>query len=342
MFRHIYFFILIEKSRIMKKFNLFKTFTGDGFGIDKDDKYNEIPTNFLGFFVMLGRKFWNLSSLNLLYAVCNFPVFFFLYTLTMQLHDTVTVVLGPMFPAFRGLALASSDPSVLNRIYPYVSSFTADYVNTTAVYVFWAISALFLITFGLTNTGAAYIIRGYNRGDPIFLVSDFFGCINRNLRQGLCLGILDITFAFALFYAFTFWQSQAGFMSSVFMYMSLFLLVIYIMMRFYIYTVMITFKLSIFKIIKNSFILAILGFKRNILAFLGVFVLIYLSLMIFFSIPSIGIMLPVIITLSIGMFMCGYASYPVINKYMIAPFYGDSNENNSDDGDDEPVFVDRG
>ena len=106
----------------MKKFNLFKTFTGDGFGIDKDDKYNEIPTNFIGFFVMLGRKFWNLSSLNLLYAVCNFPVFFFLYTLTMQLHDTVTVVLGPMFPAFRGLALASSDPSVLNRLYPYLTA----------------------------------------------------------------------------------------------------------------------------------------------------------------------------------------------------------------------------
>ena len=327
----------------MKKFSLFKAFTGDGLGVGKDNKYNDIPTNFTGFFVMLARKFWNLSSLNLLYAVCNFPLFFFIFTLTKQLHEAAYVVSNPMFAAYQGFELAASDTSLLSMLYPFVSSFKTAYINTTAVYVFYAISALFLITFGLTNTGAAYIIRGYNRGDPIFLVSDFFGCIKRNFRQGIAIGILDVLFAFSLVYAFSFWMSRSGFMGSVFMYMSLFMLVLYFIMRFYMYTITITFKLSVFKIIKNSFILAILGFKRNIVAVIGLFILFYLSLYIFFAIPSFGIMLPIIITFSVGMFMAGYASYPVIKKYMIDPFYSDEQQDEDDDGeDDEPVFVDRG
>lgn len=325
----------------MKKFSLFKIFSGDGLGVSKDDKYAEIPTNFAGFFVMLKRKFWNLSSLNLLYAVCNFPLFFFLFVTTNQLHDTACVVANPMFPVYHGMELASTEPHLISFLYPFVSSFKTAYINTPVVYVFLGISALFIITFGLTNTGAAYIIRGYNRGDPIFLFSDFFGCIKRNIRQALVIGISDILFAVVLFWDLTFWYSQPGFMNAVFMYMSLFLFVIYFMMRFYVYTIMITFKLSVFKILKNSFLLAILGFKRNILAFLGIFFLIYLSLFVFFNIPSIGIMLPIIITYSVGMFMAGYASYPVIKKYMIDPFYNTDASRSEDDGD-EPVFVDRG
>ena len=323
----------------MKKFSLFKMFSGDGLGVAKDDKYNEIPTNFTGFFVMLKRKFWNLSSLNLLYAVCNFPVFFYLYLLTNQLHEKVTVVANPMLAAYTGLELASTDNGLLSMIYPFVSSFGVDYVNTTAVYVFLAISALFLVTFGLANTGAAYIVRGYTRGDPIFLVSDFFTCIKRNIKQCIFLGILDVLFAVVLVWDITFWMSQSGFLNSVFMYLSVFLALIYFMARFYMYTIMITFKLSLYKILKNSFLLAILGFKRNILAFFGIFVLFYLSLQIFFMIPSFGIMLPIIITFSVGMFMASYASYPVIKKYMIDPFYKDEEPSYEDD---EPVFEDRG
>jgi len=326
----------------MKKFSLFKTFTGDGLGISKEDKYNEIPTNFLGFFIMLKRKFWNLSSLNLLYVACNFPVFFWLFTMTNQLHEQIYVVANPMFASYRGFELAGADGGVLSMIYPFVSSFRADYLNTPAVYVFLAISALFIITFGLSNTGAAYIIRGYTRGDPIFLISDFFGCIKRNLGQALIIGVIDIAFAVLLIWDFTFWMSQPGFINGVFMYVALFMCVLYFIMRFYVYTIMITFKLSVFKILKDAILLSILGIKRNFLAVLGILVLSFISFEFFALLPSIGIVLPLIITLSVGMFISGYASYPVIKKYMIDPFYADNSDEDEIGDDDEPVFVDRG
>ena len=54
----------------------------------------------------------------------------------------------------------------------------------------------------------------------------------------------------------------------------------------------------------------------------------------------VGIIMPIILTFGLFMFIAGYASYPVIKKYMITPFYED--ENCSDYSDDEPVFEDRG
>lgn len=317
-----------------KLFNLFSHKS-----ITKDDEYAEIPTNFIGFFVMLKRKFWNISNLNLVYTLCNIPVFFFLFAVTHYLDKVVYTINSPMQSVFAGIEAASSNPFV-SAYFPVVSGYGVSYTPTTATYIFYALGALLIFTFGLSNVGAAYCIRGYNRGDPIFIFSDFFSCIKRNLKQGLIVGILDVIFCAVLFWDLTFWMSGEGFVNMVLMFAAIFLVVIYFIMRFYIYTLVITFDLSIYKIFKNSFLMALLGIKRNALAVIGIFILFYLNVFIFYLYPPIGLMLPFIITFGIGMFMSGYASYPVIKKYMIDPFY--SNEEEESGEDDEPVFEDRG
>ena len=68
--------------------------------ITKDDEYAEIPTNFPGFFVMLKRKFWNISNLNLVYTLCNLPVFFLLFAITHYLDKAVYTISSPMQVSF--------------------------------------------------------------------------------------------------------------------------------------------------------------------------------------------------------------------------------------------------
>ncbi len=328
----------------MKKFNLFKMFSSKP--ITKDDEYSEIPTNFKGFFVMLGRKFWNISNLNLVYVLCNFPVFFLLFVLTGQLDETRIVTSSPMFSSYFGFS-SVSDSSILHAIFPFIGSFRTAFVPTTWSYVFYGISALLILTFGLSNTGAAYCIRGYNRGDPIFIFSDFFGCIKRNFKQAVIVGLADVAISFLLIYDFLFWIGQSGtFINSILVYFSIFLCVLYFIMRFYIYTIMITFDLSVYKIFKDAFLLTFLGLKRNFVAVFGILVLVFINLYLFVLLNSLGIMLPFIITIALGMFISGYASYPVIQKYMIDPFYNDdinnSSYNDGDGEDGEAVFVDRG
>ena len=317
-----------------KDFRMFKLFSQRS--ITKDDEFAEIPTNFKGFFVMFGRKFWNISNLSLVYSLVNLPILFLF--LGFALKDTVDVVASPMFAAFNGFSHVS-DAATLKILYPFVSSFTSASVASMGTYICYGIAALFLITFGLSNVGAAYIVRGYNRGDPIFLMTDYFSCIKRNWKNGIVIGVLDLLISFLLLYDFVFWNGMPGFVNGIMMYFSLFLCVLYAMMRFYIYTIAITFDLSLFKIFKDAFLLTFLGFKRNLLGLLGVLAMIVLNLFICILFIPLGIMLPIVLTLGAAMFVSGYASFPVIKKYMIDPYYS---EETPEDNDEEAIFEDRG
>ncbi|MBR2022018.1 MAG: DUF624 domain-containing protein [Clostridia bacterium] len=319
-----------------KKFNLFNFFTPKS--ITKDDEFAEIPTNFKGFFVMFGRKFWNISNLSLLYSLVNLPfLFIFLAFACMEQTDVIS---SPMLSSLYGFSQVSDNAS-LGLFYPFLSSFKTTSFFSTASYICFGISLLSVFTFGLSNVGAAYIIRGYNRGDPIFLVTDFFATIKKNWKQGLVVGIADVFLSFILIFDFLFWNGQSGFGGGIFMYFSLFLCVLYFIMRFYIYTITITFDLSVYKIFKDAFLLTFLGFKRNILAVFGIIVLLIVSFYLCMLYLPVGIILPIILTLALGMFMSGYASYPVIKKYMIDPYYNDEVADD-DDPLEESIFEDRG
>ena len=95
-------------------------------------------------------------------------------------------------------------------------------------------------------------------------------------------------------------------------------------MKFYIYTLLVTFDLSTLKILKNSLIFTVLGIKRNILALLGIVLLLIIHIaLIFLLIPygiSVQIIIPFFYIMAVFGFMAVYASYPIIDKHMIEPY----------------------
>lgn len=97
-------------------------------------------------------------------------------------------------------------------------------------------------------------------------------------------------------------------------------------MRNYMYLILVTFKLSIFKILKNSFIFAFLGIKRNLAALLGTVIVCFINVYLFVWLPLVGLTLPLIITTTTVFFIGAYAAYPVIKKYMITPYYKDEED----------------
>ena len=118
---------------------------------------------------------------------------------------------------------------------------------------------------------------------------------------------------------------------------------IYFIMRFYMYIMLITFKLSPIKLIKNSFIFVMLGIKRNIAAFAGIVLFVLLCVVIFmFSVPF-GITLPFFFIVSNCSFAACFAAWANVKKYMVDPFYEHKDGEKFDlKIDEEPVFVDRG
>ena len=115
------------------------------------------------------------------------------------------------------------------------------------------------------------------------------------------------------------------------------LIILYALMRPYIYLMLITFDIKTSKIFKNALIFSILGIKRNIMAVLGIVLmaalnvaLIILGLSINFAVP---IILPFFYFLAFSGFMSAYAVWPVIEKYMIQPFEKENGDGDDSDGD---------
>ena len=101
------------------------------------------------------------------------------------------------------------------------------------------------------------------------------------------------------------------------------LIVIYIIFRFYTYLMVVTFDMKLMKIFKNALIFVVLGIKRNIMALLGLLIVtLFAGVLIVIFLPmglGVTLVLPFIYYLALCAFIYTYAAYPVIQKYMIDP-----------------------
>ena len=341
----------INKKKKEKRHLLYEMFNpkGNGKGLTKEEAAKpRTAGRFFGFYT---TNFNIMFALNIFAFLGNFPILFGLYALTGNLNINTTSPASTLFAPFHGATLLDGfNPisAALNGIHGVQAEVS---MLTTTTKVFFALTLLLFLTFGLVNTATAYIMRNIVKGDPTMFVTDMKYSIKRNLRQGFLLGIIDLLFILVIGYDLLFFYAgMSGPVASFMFGMMLIMAMLYIMMRSYMYVLLVTFDLSIFKILKNSFIFAILGFKRNIVAFLSgiaVWILDYILMTIIFP---VGIIMPVLFLVSLTTFMGIYAAYPNIKKFMIDPYYVSdevgAKEIGSDDGEEEelpePIFKDRG
>ena len=95
-------------------------------------------------------------------------------------------------------------------------------------------------------------------------------------------------------------------------------------MRYYIYVQMVTFNLTVFKMLKNSLIFSLLGIKRNVMALIGIIVCIFIEILLLFGTGAIlipfAIAAPLCMLFSTFSYMKIYASYFKIKQIMIDPY----------------------
>ena len=315
----------MEKKTNKKKFKLFDM-NKDGKGVNKNEDTR--PT-FLNFFKNLFRKFPHLLRLNILMVLQIIPlvVIICLYFLGPKSPTMSNVMFAPLF----GLDQAAGNAAVsstldLSSVQMGLPVFSPA-VNITII----CLVIVMAVTWGWQNIGATYVLRGLVKGDPVFVFSDFFYAIKKNLKQGIFLGLIDFAISAILLIDFFYLYQQTGSFGFDFMYFAILaLMFIWFIMRFYIYNLLITFDIKIFKLLKNAFIFTILGIGRNILAFLGIIILTVLHVFLIILFIPMGISIPIILPffylLATTAFMACYAAYPIIDRYMIAPYADEKNE----------------
>ena len=301
-----------------KKFKLFDPMR-DGKGVEKGE--DTTPT--LGrFFKLWKRKFWKLISLNFLMVVQIIPLLLiiWLYFAGPKTPTLYSPLYAPLLgaqtaaPTTVGATLFNSAAGLMHQ---------TPIFNSWAHWVMAAMAIILLVTYGWQRTASTYILRNLVRGDGVFMISDYFYAIRRNLKQGFIMGLIDCVALFALgFDLIYFWNAPTTGANNV-MYLMIFALIfIYGIMRFYTYLMMVTFDMKLTKIFKNALIFTVMGFKRNILALLGMGLLtgIFAVLILFLgrTVPAFYI-IPFLCLMGFCGFMYTFAAYPVIEKYMIAP-----------------------
>jgi uncharacterized membrane protein YesL len=333
-----------------KKFRLFN-FNRDGRGVSKDEIVG--PPNLKNFFKTFLRKFSKLLSVNLIMLfrlptmililflassmLVNLPVFNVIYSVVISLLGaSIPTASSELLSPVHGMYIASGSVesgafvSSSETLQHLMQSFGGIIDAPTYSFLFYAvIGALIvftLVTWGWQNVGSAYLTRNMVRGDAVFVWSDYFRSVKKNLKQGFAMGVIDSIFMTVLIIDVCHMLLNSGedFVSQLMFFLILGISVLYLIMRKYIYLMLVTFDMSIWKMFKNALIFTTLGLKRNAMAFLGKAVIMAVNLaLVLLLLPMniiVPLILPIVYYLATSSYISSYAYYPVIEKYMITPY----------------------
>ena len=302
-----------------KRFKLFDS-QREGKGVTKEQA--NLKPGLKKFFILYKRDFFRLLTVNLMTVIGNFPIIFFLLGLSGIFNVNYATHSTQAYTVFSGILSQETLSAPLLALNGILGAPTMGSLPTTTTYIFYGIGALSFFTFGFVNVGTTYILRNMVKGDPVFVWSDFFYAIRRNLKQGFLYGILDLLLILLVPTNVMILSQGSGFFNGLLFWLNLVIAFLYLMMRCYIYIQMVTFDLPIRKLLKNSLIFAFVGFKRLFVALLGCVLLIFLTLLMAYSgaLLAVAILIPLALLFSNCAYMTTYAAYFKIKEIMIDPY----------------------
>ncbi len=185
-----------------------------------------------------------------------------------------------------------------------------------------------VITSGLAFAGFTNVVRNIALDRHSFGTSDFFDTIKKNWKQALAAGIINIIILLILAGDIVFfYKSTDGAIMLVGLAVVATVLFLFIMMQFYMWTIMITFKLKLKQIYVNSFKFALIGLKRNVLvilinllSFAAIFGMLMINVNI---ITMLATALVIFVIPPFNFMVIQFNTFEKIKKLMIIPYYKD-------------------
>ena len=195
-----------------------------------------------------------------------------------------------------------------------------------------SVLSLPVVTGGLSSVGLTHVTRNIARDKHSFGLSDYFDTIVKNWKQALGAGIINtVVYIIMIFDLIFFFENQNNsLIYSIGLGITLSMVIFFLMMKFYMWTLIITFKFSLKQIYKNSFKFVIINIKNNILCGLclllayaiyvaiAVLFLDYIVVVLSFELLIFALTFPAFRALLIQ-----YFTFPSIKKCIIDPYYAE-------------------
>lgn len=242
------------------------------------------------FFEILGIRFWKIIEVNLLYSIFYLPILFAFTFFAYVSNKTIALILGGMM------------------------------------------IILFLVLWGPATSGVVKIMKNFSQDKHAFIISDFTQTFKSNFKYASVIGIVDLLLLTSISAGIWVYPALAKQMDSSIMYvflaLSLSVGLTFIMMNFYMFPMLVSTDLSLKNIFKNSFALMFVELKRNVITLLitGIITALMVFLIIFVNFAFIYL-LP-FFPFAFNVFIICFNSYPVIQKYVINPYYEEKGEVN--------------
>lgn len=183
-----------------------------------------------------------------------------------------------------------------------------------------------IVTNGLACVGLTNITRNIARDKHSFGLSDFFDTVKKNWKQALAAGIINTVVFVMLAFDLYFFRGATGIMGTVGIGIVLCLLFIFLIMNFYIWTLIITFKFKLSQVYKNSFKFVFINMKMNLLCGIVLLLVYALYVAVFWLLPQY-----IVLTIELILILCTlpafkflliqFCIFPSIKKYIIDPYY---------------------
>ena len=198
---------------------------------------------------------------------------------------------------------------------------------------------LFAVIIGPATAAHTKILKNFVMEKPTFLAHDFFRTFRSEFKHSCIVGILDcllVCCISAAFYVYPRLIEQTGNkVFYVFFAITLSIGVIGLLMNFYIFPMLVSTNLSLKNVLKNSLALSVVAVYAVVLMFVNIrYSMILLFLLPFLPASWLGLVIV-------------FQSYPIIQKYIINPYYEQRGEVNPElaqasASEEETVFEDMG
>ncbi len=268
--------------------SLFNNYNKPGPGVLKNAGYE--PNRFTLYFQLLGRKFWNLCILNLVFVLFTAP------------YIALSILLYNLLGKFEFIAVLGFQFHFLFSLLPFA-------------FIGPVLGAVFKVA------------RDFAREEPTFIFSDFMSTLKKNIGKPIALSCISYLFFVCLTFALPFYYLQPGISVYVFFPLCLFATFILVTVQHYIYTMSVCFELSLKDILKNAVILTFVSIGSSILTllFLLFFIALIITLLMFaFQYPIIfGFLAILLVCFLFGFyyFTISFITHPVLQKYIVEPYY---------------------
>ncbi|MCL2037250.1 MAG: YesL family protein [Oscillospiraceae bacterium] len=212
-------------------------------------------------------------------------------------------------------------PTEMKPFFRFFEIFGRKFWYITQLNIVYLLLCIPIVTIGPATAAMTHVMRKFILEQPIFVFSEFWSAFKKHFKRTCFLGIVSLSVlvasAYSIFAYSSIVASAPSFQNYFMLAMGMVSGSVFLTINTYVYPQIICLDLPFGSILKNSAILCLVGFKRNVFTVV-IFVSVVIAMIFYFPFSIVVVFFAPFSWLA---FLCVFNSYPAIQKFIIAPFY---------------------